>query len=88
MELTRSEQKQTTLFLMGFAVVLIVALFLLAGCVSTNAQAEADVYNVLAPAHTRYVQGDNTMTDMERQTRLSLLEAWRKRIVAQGGVIR
>lgn len=57
------------------------------GCSSlSNAQAEADVYSVIARAHHDYVEHDVTMASDAKQRRFELLEAWRKRIVANGGV--
>jgi len=61
----------------------------LSGCSSlSNAQAEADVYNIVAPAHHDYVEHDITMPTDAKMRRYELLDAWRKRIVANGGVVK
>jgi len=85
-------KKQRVIRLFG-----IVPLFFLTSCVlflsscgllGGNAQAEADVYSIVAPAHKSYLESDVTMSPDAKQRRFELLDAWRKRIVANGGVVR
>ena len=60
------------------------ALFLFgaAGCTveKTWAQAERATYNVVAPAHRKYVVADKEMTSEQKELRLLLLETWEARI--------
>lgn len=64
-------------------------LMALASCVSSSdAQAEADVYIIVAPAHRDYLEHDVTLSTDARMRRLELLDAWRKRIAAKGGKVR
>ena len=67
----------------------LVALALLCSCSSlSNAQAEADVYNIVAPEHRSYVEHDVTKSSDAKARRFELLEAWKKRIIANGGVVK
>ncbi len=87
--LLNAAQQRTKTGLTLFAVVLILSLaFFGCGMLSSNAQAEADLYSIVAPAHERYVQEDGNLPADAKVRRLELLSAWRKRIIANGGVIR
>jgi len=46
------------------------------GCVAPT-EAEKMTYNVIAPAHAAYVAADPSMSALQKQARLDLLETWR-----------
>ena len=55
---------------------------IMAGCSPASLYVEADrsTYDVIAPAHLAYVQGDATLTPEQKARRVALLETWAQRI--------
>lgn len=72
---------------LGTLLVAMVCLAALASCTPTQVYVEADraTYEAIAPAHTRYVAADASLSPEQRQDRRDLLDTWRKRIEAAEG---
>jgi len=44
-------------------------------------KASRATYNVVAPAHKKYVEADKELTEAQKKNRLLLLQSWEARIV-------
>lgn len=61
----------------------ILAAFALSGCCPSYASAEKATLDVLEPAHRRYVEADENLTEEEKARRYRLLDSWRSRVETQ-----
>ena len=57
--------------------------FALTACCTPDVSAEKSTFDVIEPAHRRYVEADPMLTAEEKQRRFRLLDSWKPRIEAQ-----